>query len=356
MRICPKSVAPRAHLGYNLVTMKKFVSLLTVVIVAAVLAVALAACNNATTQGQLVDAWKNARPYQRYTYSVTDSAFEGSEGEYVSVITYHKAYNADENSPAYNPDRVIIGGRTIEQREGYLISNTLHIKLGRFEYHYVTECYFILTDGSNYLLPYATHRSEKVNGDVVFSMDGTYNGSSLAYTITANGESKSGNIGLNSPYYDNNEFHQSLRGISTFGTSFSFSFNTAVVSASEQTSISLTLSVNGTETVSDLPFPSVSKDGDGNEVQNQTTALNCYHTTLSRSTTVTGAAQTLYYTVDPVYAAINEEGTDTLISTSYDDSKWQLPHVLVRIVEPYNDADRNPQKVTYTLKEISLIP
>ena len=178
--------------------MKKFVSLLTVVIVAAVLAVALAACNNATTQGQLVDAWKNARPYQRYTYSVTDSAFEGSEGEYVSVITYHKAYNADENSPAYNTDRVIIGGRTIEQREGYLISNTLYIKLGDVEYHYVTECYFILTDGSNYLLPYATHRSEKVNGEKVFSMDGTYNGSSLAYTLTANGESKSGNIGLNS--------------------------------------------------------------------------------------------------------------------------------------------------------------
>ena len=196
----------------------------------------------------------------------------------------------------------------------------------------------------------------RLNGKEFFRMDGTYNGSSLAYTLTANGESKSGNIGLNSPYYDNNEFHQSLRGISTFGTSFSFSFNTAVVNASEQTSISLTLSVNGTETVSDLPFPSVSKDGDGNEVQNQTTALNCYRTTLSRSTTVTGAAQTLYYTVDPVYAAINEEGTDTLIGTSYDDSKWQLPHVLVRIVEPYNDADRNPQKVTYTLKEISLIP
>ena len=128
--------------------MKKFVSLLTVVIVAAVLAVALAACNNATTQGQLVDAWKNARPYQRYTYSVTDSAFEGSEGEYESVITYHKAYNADKNSPAYNTDRVIIGGRTIEQREGYLISNTLYIKLGGVEYRYVTECYFILTDGS----------------------------------------------------------------------------------------------------------------------------------------------------------------------------------------------------------------
>ena len=96
--------------------------------------------------------------------------------------------------------------------------------------------------------------------------------------------------------------------------------------------------MNGTETVSDLPFPSVSKDGDGNEVQNQTTALNCYHTTLSRSTTVTGAAQTLYYTVDPVYAAINEEGTDTLIGTSYDDSKWQLPHVLVRIVHPLTDT------------------
>ena len=56
----------------------------------------------------------------------------------------------------------------------------------------------------------------------------------------------------------------------------------------------------------------------------------------------------------PVYAAISDDRTETLLST-YDNGWWELPHVLVRIVEPYNDADGNAQSVTYTLSGISLI-
>lgn len=336
--------------------MKKTVSFITLIVVVAVLAVTFAACNNATTQGQLVDAWKNARPYERYTYSVTDSAFKGSEGEYVSVITYHKAYNADENSPAYNPDRVTVGDSTFEQREGYRIRSTLDIKLGGVAYYYVTECYFILTDGSNYLLPAATFRSETVGGIEVLRMNGTYSGNNLSYTLktTADGEKK-GNVGLGSVYYDNNQFAQSLRGVSTFSSSLSFSFTTPVVNATEQVSASLTFSVGGTASVGDLPFASAGKDGDGNEVNNATTTLECYRATLGRATTVSGASQTYLYTVNPVYAAKSDDGTTTLLST-YDNGKmWSLPHVLVGFVEPYNDADGNAQTVTYSLTGISLI-
>lgn len=346
-----KSVAPRAHFGYNYFIMKKTATFILLILVVTALAFALAACNNATTQGQLVDAWKNARPYERYTYTVDDSAYEGTEGTYVSEIIYYAAYDAEENT-----DKVTVGDYSFEQREGYLIKSTLNASIDGKKLLFETACYFALTDGRNYLLPYATLRSETVDGKQTFRMNGVYSGSTLEYTLTADGETKSGSVGLGSPYYDNNEFHQSLRGVSTFSSSFSFGFSTAAVNATEQTSVSLTFSVSGTEEVKDLPFPSLGKDDEDKEVQNATTALNCYCASLSRATTVAGASQRLYYTVDPVYAAKNAEGTHTSLSTYARDDMWALPHVLVKIVEPYNDADRNEHTVTYTLQDISLIP
>ena len=330
--------------------MKKTVSFITLIVVVAVLAVTFAACNNATTQGQLVDAWKEGRPYECYTYSVDDSAQEGVEGEYESKVFYYAAYNS-----VSNPDKVRVGDTYFEQREGYLISSKLTATLDGKEHRIVTECYFSLTDGSSYLLPSATFRSESVDDNEVLRMNGTYSGNTLSYTLVVNGgEAKTGSVGLGSVFYDNNEFHQSLRGVSTFSTSFSFGFSTAVVNATEQTSASLTLSVSGTENISGLEFDSVGRNEEGAEIASETTSLECYKATLSRSTTVAGASQTLYYTVAPVYAAVNEAGDDTLVST-YDNGWWALPHVLAAIVEPYNDADGNAQTVTYTLTDISLI-
>ena len=233
--------------------MKKTASLLILVIVISALAFTLAACNNATTQGQLIDAWKEGRPYQRYTYSVNDSAYDGMEGTYVSEIFYHAAYNAETA-----PEKVTVGDSTFEQREGYLIHSTLEATLDGKKHRIVTECYFSLTDGSSYLIPSATFRSESVDDNEVLRMNGTYSGNTLSYTLVVNGgEAKTGSVGLGSVFYDNNEFHQSLRGVSTFSTSFSFGFSTAVVNATEQTSASLTLSVSGTENISgtDLRLP-----------------------------------------------------------------------------------------------------
>lgn len=329
--------------------MKKTVSFITLIVVVAVLAVTFAACNNATTQGQLVDAWKEGRPYECYTYSVDDSAQEGVEGEYVSEVFYYAAYNS-----VSNPDKVRVGDTYFEQREGYLIHSELNATLDGTVYEYVMECYFALTDGRNYLLPVATFRSEKVGDDEV-SMNGTYSGNNLSYTLKTAGGEKKGNVELGSVYYDNNQFAQSLRGVSTFSSSLSFSFTTPVVNATEQVSASLTFSVGGTASVGDLPFASTGKDGDGNEVNNATTTLECYRATLGRATTVSGASQTYLYTVNPVYAAKSDDGTTTLLST-YDNGKmWSLPHVLVGFVEPYNDADGNAQTVTYSLTGISLV-
>ena len=331
--------------------MKKTVSFITLIVVVAVLAVTFAACNNATTQGQLVDAWKEGRPYECYTYSVDDSAQEGVEGEYESEVFYYAAYNS-----VSNPDKVRVGDTSFEQREGYLIRSTLTATLDGKVHRIVTECYFALTDGRNYLLPAATFRRETVDDNEMLRMNGTYSGNNLSYTLKTPDGEKKGNVGLGSVYYDNNQFAQSLRGVSTFSSSLSFSFTTPVVNATEQVSASLTFSVGGTASVGDLPFASAGKDGDGNEVNNATTTLECYRATLGRATTVSGASQTYLYTVNPVYAAKSDDGTTTLLST-YDNGKmWSLPHVLVGFVEPYNDADGNAQTVTYSLTGISLIP
>lgn len=335
--------------------MKKIAAIIALIIVTVALGATLVACNNATTQGQLVDAWKEGRPYERYTYSVDDSATEGKDGTYVSEIIYHSAYNTsvDESDPAYS-DRVTVGDTSIEQREGYLIRGTLSATLYGSEVEYVTECYFALTDGSNYLLPVATFRSETVDGTETLRMNGVYNGSSLSYTLVVNGgEAKTGTVGLGSPYYDNNEFHQSLRGVSTFFSSFSFGFSTAIVNATEQTSASLTFSVSGTATVGELEFASYGRDENGNEVQNGKTAVECYRATLSRSTTVSGSSQTLWYSVNPIYAAVTDDGTATELST-YDNGWWALPHVLVGFSEPYKTAT-STGTVTYALTGISLI-
>lgn len=345
--------------------MKKIASFILLVIVTAAIGIALVACNNATTQGQLVDAWKEGRPYERYTYTVDDSATEGTDGTYVSEIVYFKSYKAqseidamenEAQKAAYTSEKVKVGDAELEQREGYLIRGTLTATLAGKEVKNVTECYFELTDGSSYLLPRATFRSESADGKETLRMNGSYYGGSLAYTLVAGGEESRGEIGLGSPYYDNNEFHQSLRGVSTFSSSFSFSFNTAIVNAVEQVSASLTFSVSGTENVTLNGLSSVSSE-DGTDKTNTDTVLNCYRAALSRSTTVAGASQSMWYTVDPVYAVVTdgENGKTTSLYT-YDNGKsWALPHVLAKFVEPYK-TDSASGSVTYTLAEISLVP
>lgn len=355
--ICGKSVARRARFGYNLCTMKKIAIFTVLIIVIVALGATLVACNNATTQGQLVNAWKEARPYERYTYTVDDSATEGTDGTYVSEIFYHSAYNVsvEEGDSAYNAEKVVVGDTTLEQREGYLIRSTLTATLNGSEVLYVTECYFELTNGSAYLLPVATFRSETQDGAEVFRMNGVYSGNSMAYTlVTDGGETKKGSISLSSPYYDNNEFHQSLRGVSTFSSSFSFAFNTAVVNTTEQTSAALTFSVSDTENVT-LAFPSCSVDENGEQIMNESTVLQCYKAKLSRSTTVAGVSQTLWYSVNPLYAAIDDSGeTPTTKFSTSDNGWWALPHVLAAFSEPYKTSDRTGT-VDYVLSEVSLV-
>lgn len=287
--------------------MKKFLLIITLIAVMGVGAFALTACNNATTQGQLENVWYS---YERYDYTVH---YGDETGTYVSEV---KA-----------------------QDDGYLVTGLLNV--GNTEYE--LRCFFSLTSGSSYLVPRSTYRRQTVNGVQELLVEGTYDGSTLKYKRTTPDGTTEGDISLASPYYDNNEFHQSLRGISTFSTSLAFSYNTAIITASEATSASLTLSVSSTENVQ-----TEVKVATDQGLQDLT--VNCYKATLSRSTTVAGAAQTLYYTVEDMHAAIDPSTGETVVVAE----GWKLPHVLTRIEEPYKKADGSVGYVVYVLNAISL--
>lgn len=287
--------------------MKKFLLIITLIAVMGVGAFALTACNNATTQGQLENVWQS---YERYDYTVH---YGDETGTYVSEV------KAQDN--------------------GYLVTGLLNV--GNTEYE--LRCFFSLTSGSSYLVPRSTYRRQTVNGVQELLVEGTYDGSTLKYKRTTPDGTTEGDISLASPYYDNNEFHQSLRGISTFSTSLAFSYNTAIITASEATSASLTLSVSSTENVQ-----TEVKVATDQGLQDLT--VNCYKATLSRSTTVAGAAQTLYYTVEDMHAAIDPSTGETVVVAE----GWELPHVLTRIEEPYKKADGSVGYVVYVLNAISL--
>lgn len=346
----------RGDFGYNVAIMKKTASIAALIAITVICAVVFTACNNATTQGQLEDVWQS---YEKYVYKITDG--EGGEeiGSYVNEIRLINVPSATENNPEPSVD-VQVGstdGVTYKAtRNGYLITGMLVLNDGNSvtgtEVTSETACFFELSNGNTFLVPKATYRRTTENGGVTALMNGTYDGSSLSYTLKADGSAdKSGKIALGNPFYDNNEFHQSLRGVSTFSASFAFSFSTPIINDGEITSASLTAAVRGTETVQ----TGIMTVNDKNEEVPY--EIECYKMTLGRATTVSGVSQTLYYAVNPVYALLDENGDTYISDKEYDLGK--LVHVLAKIKEPYklfNDDGSLKQsgEIVYTLQSLAL--
>lgn len=295
--------------------MKKVLSLLTVIALVAVCAVVFTACNNATTQGQLKNVWQD---YEKYTYSVS---YDGQTGEYVNEIVRYASGAS-----------VSVGPNSLKAKNGYLVSGKLTMGTSVVE----TQCFFECSEGSTYLVPKATYRKVSENGADVSVMSGVYEGSTLNYAFKAAGsDTQTGSVKLSSPYYDNNEFHQSLRGISTFSSSLSFTFNTALIAADEKTSASLNFAVNSTENVT------TGISVDNGEGGTSPLAVECYKATLSRSTVVASKTHTLYYAVNDLKVSVDK---------GVSDEGWPLAHVLVKIVEPGEKGD-----VTYVLTAIDIV-
>ena len=273
--------------------MKKAALIIVSILLIALVAVTFVACSTATVQGQLRNVW---RPYEKYTYSVTD-------GDTVGTYVVEIIHNEDKN--------VTIGTVNLENVSKGIIING-HLNIGGTEY--ITSCYVQLISGSSYLIPRASYKKQIVDGNVTLELGGTYADGKYNYSGTENGVAKDGSIALASPYYDNNEIHQLLRGVNGLTTGFSFSFNVPVT-IGESSSASLSASCSTTETVT---------HGDN--------ATECYVVSLARSTKVAGKSHKLYYSTKP----IKVDG-------------WDLPNVLIQFVEPTADGE-----IYYTLTSISL--
>lgn len=299
--------------------MKKVI--LSVLIIGLIVSMAFgfAGCAQATTQGQLASVW---RPYEQYTYSVVDTT-SGVDvaGTYTVVIEEVKSGSS-----------VAVGSSNLNNvKNGFLVSAQLDIASTVID----TEVYFEKMNKNSYLLPKASYREVTVGTETKQKVQGSYTGGKFVYTGLLDGKDNNGEIEVGGVYYDNNEFHQVLRGATTLASGFSFTFTVPVVSAeSSAYSVSATCSSTAkvvTEFSKNYPVGSDNKNiyADG---------IDCFVVGIERSTKVDGAEQSLFYSKDPV--SVNG---------------FKLAKVLTKIVEPNNSGDNKNGSVTYTLDSISLI-
>lgn len=292
--------------------MKKVILSISIIAMVAIFALSLTACNNATPQGQLQNLL-NDHNHEEFTYDVF--AVSAQTGErFADNTNYNGTYVVKLD--AYDAGSTIAdfgNGELQSVSKGVLVTGVLNVGEGDNQTVYKTGCYFNLIDGSSYMVPYASYRVQTVGGVEKFKLQGSYDGKNYNYERWIDGVQSSGNVEFKATsYYDNNEFHQSLRTLSTFSDSMSFSFSVPLVSAFEATTVNLTASVTD------------------RSVQG---GIECYKTVISRSTEVAGMSQVLYYSVNDV---------------KY--NGWGLKHVLVRIEEPFKMGE-DVYNMVYQLKE-----
>ncbi len=291
--------------------MKKLgLSLLLILVICAV-AFGATACNRATTEGQIENVFFNLQNgvTESYEYDVTNSS-NGATGTYKATIKY---YTAGQEVILSDYNKVTDCGK------GYLFTSELTMSDG---YTSKTSCYFLISAvsgvTSTFLKPVASYK--KVTGsNNDFTEYGSYSGKDYNYTLITS-ETKEGSVTVGTKFYDNNEFHNSLRGVSKdiFNSGFTLSFNVPVVTADEQAAASITAKSDGKDNITTNVL-----DGDNNKTVYESYAVN-----LSRSTKVAGSTQKIWYAKDDVSC-----------------NGFYITHLITQIVEG---------SVTYTLKSFAL--
>ncbi len=280
--------------------MKKIALLIVVIAMIVVMSVGLTACNSATTQGQLANLL-NDHNHEKFVYNVhaedvSGAEFAGYNGTFVVTLD---AYDKGASVP--------FGNKTLTNvAEGVLVRSTLTVGTTVIE----MGCYFNLIGGSSFMTPAETFRTQKVDGNVTYDMYGTYDGATLNYTQKVNDVESNGTITTKTTYFDNNEWHQSLRTITTFSTGFSFSFSVPAIGENESEFATLQSTISRTVSI-------ITPYTDSVESMKET-GIECYEMQVSRSTEVVGMGHTLYYAVKDIT-----------------DAGWGMKNVLVKIVEPF---------------------
>ncbi len=290
--------------------MKKVFLTISVIAIIAFFALSLVACNNATPQGQLQNIL-NDHNVETFTYEVkarnvsTDASLEGYTGTYTVKL---EAKDAGTTVSGFGDADLS------DVAKGILVTSVLNVGSGETATEILTGCYFNIVDGSSYMVPAASYRVQKVGGNVKFKLQARYEGKSFVYDREIDGVKDSGKLEFKATtYFDNNEFHQSLRTLTTFSDSMVFSFNMPLVSKDEAEVIVLSANVSGQQ--------AIHNNFTANNDAYAENGIKCYKTVVSRKIdkmNITGMSHTLYYAVDDV--KING---------------WPLKKVLVRIVEPF---------------------
>lgn len=304
--------------------MKKVILTISIVLVVALACVSMTACNNtATTQGQLrnilSDHNSESFEYDVFAKDADGNKIEGYDGTYNVTL---KAYGEGAKIENFGSSDTNLENLSA----GILVNGLLRVGTQTYE----TGCYFKLINGSSYMVPAYSYRVQKDGEKETFRLFGSYDGKKFSYTRTVNGKKSEGTVEAgNATFYDNNEFHQSLRTITTFSDSLSFKFFVPLVSATEASFVELTANVNGTTKVTTAFTES-------NEKYAEDGGIECYKTSVSRKTDVAGISQTLYYAK-----------SDVLING------WAMKQVLVKIQEPFK-KDNVTNYMTYELKTATL--
>ncbi len=303
--------------------MKKVILTISVMLVALVACLSMTACNNtAPTQGQLrnilSDHNNETFVYDVFAKGSDGNKVEGYDGTYTVTL---KAYSDGSTISNFGSQDTKLENLSA----GVLVKGLLTVGTQTYD----TGCYFTLINGSSYMVPAYSYRVQKDGENETLRVFGSYNGKKYSYTRTVNGEKSEGTIEAGgTTYYDNNEFHQALRTITTFSDSLSFKFFVPLVSATEATSIELTANVNGKTKV-------ITAFTENNE-KYAAEGIECYKTSVSRATQVAGISQTLYYAEKEVLI-----------------NGWAMEHVLVKIEEPFK-KDGKTFYMNYELKTAEL--
>lgn len=303
--------------------MKKVILTISVILIAVVACLSMTACNNtASTQGQLrnilSDHNNETFVYDVFAKDSDGNKVEGYDGTYTVTL---KAYSDGSSISNFGSADTKIENLSA----GVLVKGLLTVGTQTYD----TGCYFTLINGSNYMVPAYSYRVQKDGENETLRVFGSYDGKKYSYTRTVNGEKSEGTVEAGGTvYYDNNEFHQALRTITTFSDSLSFKFFVPLVSATEATSIELTANVNGKTKVTTAFTESNEKYA--------AEGIECYKTSISRKTDVVGISQTLYYAEKEVLI-----------------NGWAMEHVLVKIEEPFKQ-DGKTFYMNYELKTATL--
>ncbi len=297
------------------------------------LGVTLAACNNATTQGQLENPLGFDHRYETFIYDALDT-YTSEHGLYTVRI---EGFDAGASIANFG------NAELASVEKGILVTGSLEMGDDVSE----TGCYFKLVGSSaSYMVPTASYTVHKRGGEETFRLQATYSGKYFNYERTVNGEKTSGKLKISGTYFDNNEFHQMLRTVSTYSGGLSLAYVMPLVTENEALTVNITATTaSSAATKISTPFTQTLKKADGEALYPE--GMDCYTVKINRSTEVAGASQTLYYAVANVPSDINNPTVRF------------MQHILVKIVEPYKadgkstfiaeDGKEMPIQMEYTL-------